>query len=67
MVDLKGVNAELLWIYIYQNVTVNPTFHLLIALAIGGRMVNKFTGPHKRLSIHRYHLIAKVNQCAIVN
>ena len=30
---------------LFQNVTVHPTFCLLIALIIGGRMVNTITGP----------------------
>ena len=45
----------------------NSTFYLLIALIIGGRMVNTFTEPQKGvLSMRIYHLMIKVNQGLIV-
>ena len=36
-------NAELLQIYLLQNVTLNPTYSLLIVIVTEGRVGNKFT------------------------
>jgi hypothetical protein len=37
-----NANGELLRIYLFENIMLSPTFRLLIAIVIAGRMVNKF-------------------------